>query len=93
MLHSREGNLLYFWLGSPTLTITTVSFIPIVSSLDLLKVVKVSKAQALQRCGRSGRESEGNCYRMLTRKEFERLPDETTPEIERCNLTNVILQV
>ena len=60
---------------------------------DLLKVVKVSKAQSLQRSGRAGRESEGNCYRMLTRDEFERLSDETVPEIKRCNLTNVIMQV
>ena len=30
---------------------------------------------------------------MLTRSEFERLPEETTPEIKRCNLTNVILQM
>ena len=63
------------------------------TGLDLLKVVRISKAQALQRTGRAGRESEGNCYRMLTRNEFERLPDETTPEIKRCNLTNVILQM
>ena len=61
--------------------------------IDLLKVVKVSKAQSLQRSGRAGRESEGNCYRMLTRDEFERLSDETVPEIKRCNLTNVIMQV
>ena len=30
---------------------------------------------------------------MLTRDEFERLSDETVPEIKRCNLTNVIMQV
>ena len=63
------------------------------TGLDLLKTVKISKAQALQRTGRAGRESEGNCYRMLTRNEFERLPEETTPEIKRCNLTNVVLQM
>lgn len=56
-------------------------------------MVKISKAQALQRSGRAGRESEGNCYRMVTRDEFERLPEETVPEIKRCNLTNVIMQV
>ena len=63
------------------------------TGLDLLKVCKISKAQALQRTGRAGRESEGNSYRMLTRDEFERLPDETDPEIKRCNLTNVIMQM
>ena len=35
--------------------------------MDMLKVAKISKAQATQRTGRAGRESEGNCYRMLTK--------------------------
>ena len=37
------------------------------TGLDILRVVKVSQSQARQRTGRAGRESEGNCYRMLTR--------------------------
>ena len=37
------------------------------TGLDILRVVKVSQSQAWQRTGRAGRESEGNCYRMLTR--------------------------
>ena len=63
------------------------------TGLDLLKVVRISQAQAMQRTGRAGRESEGHCYRMLTRSEFDRLPEETTPEIKRCNLNSVILQM
>ena len=63
------------------------------TGLDVLRVVRISKAQALQRTGRAGREGEGDCYRMLTRSEFDRLPEETTPEIKRCNLTSVILQM
>ena len=77
--------------GCLSLLTIIVTKLPVV--IDLLKVVKVSKAQSLQRSGRAGRESEGNCYRMLTRDEFERLSDETVPEIKRCNLTNVIMQV
>ena len=49
----------------------------------MLKTVKISQAQALQRTGRAGRESEGHCYRMLTKAEFDRLPANTTPEILR----------
>ena len=63
------------------------------TGLDVLKVVRISKAQAQQRTGRAGRESEGHCYRMLTRQEYEQLPATTVPEIQRCNLSNVVLQM
>lgn len=63
------------------------------SGLDLLKVVRVSKAQALQRTGRAGRESAGSCYRLYTEQEFEQFSDSTVPEIQRCNLSSVVLQL
>lgn len=63
------------------------------SGLDLLKVVRVSKAQALQRTGRAGRESAGACYRLYTEQEFEQFSDSTVPEIQRCNLSSVVLQL
>lgn len=63
------------------------------TGLDILRVVKVSQSQAWQRTGRAGRESEGNCYRMLTRNEFATLDNETTPEIKRCSTSNVILEM
>ena len=63
------------------------------TGLDMLKVVKISKAQAFQRTGRAGRESEGHCYRMLTRNEFDNLPDASVPEIQRCSLSSVMLQL
>ncbi|XP_062572851.1 ATP-dependent RNA helicase DHX33-like [Saccostrea cucullata] len=63
------------------------------SGLDLLKVVKVSKAQALQRTGRAGRESAGSCYRLYTEQEFTQFSDNTIPEIQRCNLSSVVLQL
>lgn len=59
----------------------------------LQQVVKISKAQGWQRTGRAGRENEGHCYRMLTSKEFNDLPGSTTPEILRCNLATVLLQM
>ena len=55
--------------------------------------MKISQAQADQRAGRAGRDSEGNCYRMLTRQEFERLDKDTVPEIKRCAISTVLLQM
>ena len=59
----------------------------------MLQTVKISKAQALQRMGRAGRQCEGYCYRMLTKVEYDALPEESVPEILRCNLSNVLLQL
>lgn len=61
------------------------------AGLDMLKVVKVSQAQALQRTGRAGREREGDCYRMLTKQEYDALPKATVPEILRSNLASTVL--
>eukprot|EP00249_Psilotum_nudum_P019267 c27172_g1_i1 orf=935-2635(-) len=61
--------------------------------VDSLVVVPISKAQALQRSGRAGREGPGKCFRLYTEDAFENLEDSTTPEIKRCNLASVILQL
>ncbi|RAL38332.1 hypothetical protein DM860_002310 [Cuscuta australis] len=61
--------------------------------IDSLVVVKTSKAQALQRSGRAGRDGPGKCYRLYPECEFEKLVDSTVPEIKRCNLANVVLQL
>ncbi|KAM1497937.1 hypothetical protein ACFXTH_020951 [Malus domestica] len=61
--------------------------------LESLVVVPVSKAQALQRSGRAGREGPGKCFRLYPEDQFGKLEDSTKPEIKRCNLSNVILQL
>ena len=61
--------------------------------LDLLLVQPVSKAQARQRAGRAGREQPGYCYRLYTEESYAHLPETTIPEIQRCNLSNVLLQL
>ncbi|CAH8349792.1 unnamed protein product [Eruca vesicaria subsp. sativa] len=61
--------------------------------MESLDVVPTSKAQALQRSGRAGREGPGKCFRLYPEREFEKLDDSTKPEIKRCNLSNVILQL
>ncbi|XP_013403823.1 putative ATP-dependent RNA helicase DHX33 [Lingula anatina] len=63
------------------------------SGLDMLKVCWVSKSQAWQRTGRAGREAPGTCYRLYTEEEFEQFSTNTIPEIQRCNLSSVILQL
>ncbi|XP_060967106.1 pre-mRNA-splicing factor ATP-dependent RNA helicase DEAH10 isoform X1 [Cannabis sativa] len=61
--------------------------------LESLTVVPISKAQALQRSGRAGREGAGKCFRLYPESEFDKLENSTKPEIKRCNLANVILQL
>ncbi|KAH3735785.1 ATP-dependent RNA helicase DHX33-like [Dreissena polymorpha] len=61
--------------------------------LDIMKVVHLSQAQAQQRCGRAGRESPGTCYRLYTEQQYEAFKKNTVPEIQRCNLASVVLQL
>ncbi|KAG8661634.1 hypothetical protein MANES_01G027000v8 [Manihot esculenta] len=64
-----------------------------VKGMESLIIIPTSKAQALQRSGRAGREGPGKCFRLYPEHEFEKLEDSTKPEIKRCNLSNVILQL
>uniref|UniRef100_A0A286XZ37 RNA helicase n=1 Tax=Cavia porcellus TaxID=10141 RepID=A0A286XZ37_CAVPO len=63
------------------------------SGLEVLAVQRVSKTQAWQRTGRAGREDSGVCYRLYTEEEFEKFDKMTVPEIQRCNLAGVMLQL
>lgn len=63
------------------------------SGLEVLAVQRVSKAQAWQRTGRAGREDSGSCYRLYTEDEYDNLIPMTVPEIQRCNLAGVMLQL
>ncbi|XP_041354256.1 ATP-dependent RNA helicase DHX33-like [Gigantopelta aegis] len=63
------------------------------SGLDLLKVVRVSRAQATQRMGRAGREAPGACYCLYTEEEHDAFRANTLPEILRCNLSSIVLQL
>lgn len=63
------------------------------SGVQALHVVPISKAQAAQRCGRAGRDSPGVCYRLYTENSFFSLEDSTAPEILRCGLATIILQL
>ncbi|KAJ6853368.1 pre-mRNA-splicing factor ATP-dependent RNA helicase DEAH10 [Iris pallida] len=64
-----------------------------VTGMESLIIIPISKAQALQRSGRAGREGPGKCFRLYPESEFGKLIDSTVPEIKRCNLSNVVLQL
>ncbi|CAN6451887.1 unnamed protein product [Victoria cruziana] len=63
------------------------------TGMESLSILPISKAQALQRSGRAGRDGPGKCFRLYTENEFDKLKDSTEPEIKRCNLSNVVLQL
>ncbi|CEF67609.1 Pre-mRNA-splicing factor ATP-dependent RNA helicase PRP16 [Strongyloides ratti] len=60
--------------------------------MDALQVFPISQASANQRKGRAGRTGPGYCYRLYTNRQFkEEMLETTVPEIQRTNLSNVIL--
>ena len=62
------------------------------TGMDCLVVVPISKVQAVQRKGRAGRTRPGKCLRMYSEKFFNsQMPDQSTPEILRVNLTSLTL--
>ncbi|CAD5226247.1 unnamed protein product [Bursaphelenchus okinawaensis] len=61
--------------------------------MDQLIINNISKAQAIQRAGRAGRTGPGKCYRLYTQDQYDKFTDQTVPEIERCNLSEVALML
>ncbi|PNX97746.1 pre-mRNA-splicing factor ATP-dependent RNA helicase dhx16-like protein [Trifolium pratense] len=62
------------------------------TGIESLLVTPISKASAMQRDGRSGRTGPGKCFRLYTSHSFQNdLDDNTSPEIQRTNLANVVL--
>ena len=60
--------------------------------MSRLVVTPISKASARQRSGRAGRTQKGKCYRLYTEEHFNTiLPEQTIPEIQRTELSQVIL--
>lgn len=60
--------------------------------MDVLQVTPISQANANQRSGRAGRTGPGICYRLYTETTFFRdLHENNIPEIQRSNLSNVVL--
>jgi ATP-dependent helicase HrpA len=58
-----------------------------------LPIEPVSQSSADQRKGRCGRVAEGVCIRLYSEADFLERPRFTQPEIQRCNLADVILRL
>ncbi|GFY52583.1 ATP-dependent RNA helicase DEAH12, chloroplastic [Trichonephila inaurata madagascariensis] len=60
---------------------------------NCLLVTFVNKSSADQRKGRAGRTQPGVCYRMYSKRNFEEMPDSSTPEILKTNLQTAMLKL
>jgi ATP-dependent helicase HrpB len=63
------------------------------SGLPTLSVSRVSKASANQRAGRAGRTGPGKVMRLYPAEDFQRRPEQETPEIAREDLAQVFLHL
>ncbi|CAD6190974.1 unnamed protein product [Caenorhabditis auriculariae] len=64
-----------------------------VERYEELNVQLISKAQATQRAGRAGREAHGTCYRLIQHSKYEKLQEDSVPEILRSNLAATFLEL
>ncbi len=63
------------------------------TGLNSLQIEAISQASADQRSGRAGRTGPGVCYRLWTESgQRNRLP-QTTPEVQRTELSEIVLQL
>jgi ATP-dependent helicase HrpA len=58
-----------------------------------LPIEPISQSSANQRKGRCGRVSDGVCIRLYAEADYATRPAFTPPEIERCNLAEVVLRL
>ncbi|KAH8695928.1 pre-mRNA-splicing factor ATP-dependent RNA helicase-like protein cdc28 [Talaromyces proteolyticus] len=64
------------------------------TGMESLVVTPCSRASAGQRAGRAGRVGPGKCFRLYTKWAYHNeLEENTTPEIQRTNLSGVILML
>lgn len=64
------------------------------TGMESLVITPCSRAAAEQRKGRAGRVGPGKCFRLYTKwAYFHELEESTTPEIQRTNLSSVVLML
>ena len=64
------------------------------TGMSSLVITPCSRASVNQRSGRAGRSAPGKCFRLFTKWAYwNELDESTTPEIQRTNLSNVVLQL
>ncbi|CAD5212351.1 unnamed protein product [Bursaphelenchus okinawaensis] len=61
------------------------------NGVETLQTVKTSKSSAKQRAGRAGRIHPGKCYRLYPEEEYQKLLPSQVPELQRTDLSQVIL--
>ncbi|MGE5611073.1 MAG: ATP-dependent RNA helicase, partial [Bacillota bacterium] len=61
--------------------------------INVLRVEGISQSSADQRAGRAGRTAPGTCTRLWTELEHRNRPGHETPEIQRLDLAEVLLQL
>ncbi|HEX2970848.1 MAG TPA: ATP-dependent helicase HrpB [Tepidisphaeraceae bacterium] len=61
--------------------------------INVLRVEAISQSSADQRAGRAGRTAAGTCTRLWTELEQRNRPGHETPEIQRLDLAEVLLQL
>lgn len=63
------------------------------SGVPSLRTRPISRASAIQRAGRAGRTAPGRCYRLYTQGDFTERPAFETPEIQRADLCQSVLEL
>jgi ATP-dependent helicase HrpB len=62
-------------------------------AVNALLVERISQASAQQRAGRAGRTAPGTCLRLWPRSEAHARPERDTPEVQRVDLSEAVLQL
>jgi len=63
------------------------------TAMESLIIRKISKSSAVQRAGRAGRNRPGKCFRVYTEEGYHTLAPTVVPELQRCDLIPVVLQL
>lgn len=63
------------------------------AGVQQLETVEISQARAIQRAGRAGRVAAGRALRLYSRSSFAARPPQDLPEIETCDLSELLLTV
>ena len=64
-----------------------------VADITRLGIEKTARDSLIQRRGRAGRTEPGECFYLISQKEFASRPVSTPPEIQRSSLRSVVLQI
>ncbi|OAF64760.1 G4-resolvase 1 [Intoshia linei] len=91
-------------IAETSLTITDVKYVidsgfeklrvyNVKSNIESLYIMPISKSSAIQRAGRAGRLTDGEVYRLYTKKAYDNFRDNVIPEIQRTNNEQVILKL